>query len=131
MNFNLVICVLFQMFMFNRFLRQSTNIIFLRTNFILNCKNIRNVSTIKDLEPKEFRKKTEHFSFNSVDNNETDADIFGMLNNNVDTNDKLNYLPPEDDDVIQYDKDEQHKRLHISEYQKIIQNLIKQHKVKI
>lgn len=119
------------MIIFNRFLRQSTNITFLRTNFIQSCKNTRNVSTTKNLEPKEFRKRTEHFSFNSVHNNDANADIFGMLNNNVDTNDKLNCLPPEDDDIIQYDKDEQHKRLHISEYQKIIQNLIKQHKVKI
>lgn len=117
--------------MFNRFLLQSTSITFLRTNFNQNCKNTRNVSIIKDSQPKEFRKKSEHFPFNNVHNNDANADIFGLLNNNIETNDKLNCLPPEDDDVIQYDKDEQHKRLHISEYQKIIQNLIKQHKVKI
>jgi len=82
------------------------------------------VSTIKD-----FRKKTETFSFNTEQNNDADADVFGTLADGTEINNKLDLLPPEDDDKIEYDKDGQHKRLHITEYHKIIQELIKQHKV--
>lgn len=89
------------------------------------CRNIRCMSTIK--ESKNFRIKTEKLSFNKVQNN--DGDIFGTLASNVEINHKLDSLPPEPDDIIQYDKDEQYKRLHITEYHTIIQELIKQHKV--
>jgi len=82
------------------------------------------VSTVKD-----FRKKTETFSFNAEQNYDADSDVFGTLTDRTEINDKLDTLPPEDDDTIEYDKDEQHKRLHITEYHKIIQELIKQHKV--
>jgi len=85
------------------------------------------VSTVKDLQPKDFRKRTETFSFNAEQN--IDADTFGTLTENTEINYKLDRLPPEDDDKIEYDKDEQHKRLHITEYHTIIQELIKQHKV--
>lgn len=115
-----------------RFLRQSIYVKLLRhTNINVHCcRNVRCVSTtIKDLQPKDFRKKTEKFSFSVVQNTDVNADIFGTLNNNVETNLKLDSLPAEADDIIQYDKDEQHKRLHITEYHKIIQELIKQHKV--
>jgi len=87
--------------------------------------------TINDLQQKDFRKKTEKLSFSAIQNTDVDADIFGTLTHNVETNHKLDSLPPEADDIIQYDKDEQHKRLHITEYHKIIQELIKQHKVYI
>jgi len=82
------------------------------------------MSTIKD-----FRKRTETFSFNAEQNTDADADVFGTLTDNTEINYKLDRLPPEDDDKVEYDKDEQHKRLHITEYHKIIQELIKQHKV--
>lgn len=109
--------------MFNRFLRQLINIRPLISNYNEQCcRNLRYVSTIKD-----FRKRTETFSVNSEQN--IDADVFGTLSDNTEINDKLDLLPPEDDDKIEYDKDEQHKRLHITEYHKIIQELIKQHKV--
>lgn len=91
------------------------------------CKNVRNISTVKNLLSHDFRKKPENISLNAIQN--TDADIFGTLNDNVELNDKLDSLPPEPDDFIQYDKDGLHKRLHIKEYHKIIQELINQHKV--
>lgn len=120
------------MIVLNRILRQLNNFKSLRTNFDQQCyRNTRCVSSIKDLNPKEFRKKTEHSPFFAVQNNDDYADTFGTLANNVETNEKLNSLPPEDDDVIQYNKDEQSKRLHITEYHKMIQNLIKQQKVGI
>lgn len=113
------------MIVFNRFLRQLINIKPLRSNYNQQCcRNVRCVSTIKD-----FRKRTETFSFNAEQNTDADADVFGTLTNNTEINHKLDRLPPEDDDKIEYDKDEQHKRLHITEYHKIIQELIKQHKV--
>lgn len=118
---------LFQMIAFNRFLRLIININSVRSNFDQKCfRNLRCISTIKDLQSKDFRRKTENISFNAVQN---DADIFGTLTENVDINKKLDSLPPEVDDIIQYDKDEQHKRLHITEYHKMVQDLIKQHKV--
>jgi len=117
------------MIVFNRFKWQLISIKSLGTSFNQQCcKNTRYMSTTKDLQTKEFRKKTEHFSFNSDPNN--NADIFGTLTENTGTNQKLNSLPPEDDDVVRYDKGDKNKRLHISEYHKIIQELIKQHKVK-
>jgi len=118
------------MISYNRYVKHFINIISLRSNFNQkNYQNVRCFSTVKDLPFKDFRKKTEHFSFNTVKHNDDAADIFGTLTNNVEINDKLSSLPAEDDDIIQYDKDEQHKRLHISEYHKLIQELIKQHKV--
>lgn len=118
------------MIVFNRFMWQSVVIRSLGTNFNqqCNCINTRYVSTTKYIQPINFRKKTEHFAFNSEQDN--NADFFGTLMENVETNQKLNNLPPEEDDVIRYDKDDKNKRLHISEYHKIIQDLIKQHKVK-
>lgn len=111
----------------NRFLQQLI-IKSIRSNINnQHCINIRCLSTINDVQSKDFRKKTEKFSF--VRNSDADADIFGTLTNDVELNNKLDSLPPEDDDIIKYDKDEQHKRLHITEYHKIIQELIKQHKV--
>jgi hypothetical protein len=89
------------------------------------------MSTNHDFQSKEFRKKTENFTFNTEPNADADSDVFGTLIDNVETNDKLDILPLEADDKIQYDKDEQHKRLYITEYHKIIQELIKQHKVGI
>jgi len=116
------------MILFNRFLRQLINIKSARSNYNQQCyRNVRYVSTIKDLQSKDFRKKTETFTFNAEQI--IDADIFGTLNNSTEINQKLDSLPPEDDDKIEYDKDEQHKRLHITEYHKIIQELINQHKV--
>lgn len=104
-----------------------------RININLHCcRNGRCVSTtIKDLQPKDFRKKTEKFAFHAMQNTDANADIFGTLTNNIEVNHKLDSLPPEADDIIQYDKNEQQKRLHITEYHKLIQELIKQHKVYI
>lgn len=117
------------MIVFNRLKWQLVSIKSLGTNFNQQCcKNTRFVSKIKDLQPKEFRKKTEYFSFNSDQIN--NADTFGTLTENAGTNQKLNSLPPENDDVVRYDKDDNNKRLHVSEYHKIIQELIKQNKVK-
>ncbi|NP_001153853.1 pentatricopeptide repeat domain 1 [Acyrthosiphon pisum] len=114
-----------KMIVFNRFLRQLINIKPLRSNYNQQCcRNARCMSTIKD-----FRKRTETFSFNAEQNTDADADVFGTLTDNTEINHKLDRLPPEDDDKIEYDKDEQHKRLHITEYHKIIQELIKQHKI--
>lgn len=113
------------MIVFNRFLRQLINIKPLRSNYNQQCcSNVRCVSTIKD-----FRKRTETFSFNAEQNIDANADIFGTLTDSTEINDKLDRLPLEEDDKIEYDKDEQHKRLHITEYHKIIQELIKQHKI--
>jgi len=113
------------MIVLNRFLRQLINTKPLRLNYNQQCcRNVRCVSTVKD-----FRKKTETFLFNAEENNDADSDVFGTLTDRTEINDKLDTLPPEDDDKIEYDKDEQHKRLHITEYHKIIQELIKQHKV--
>lgn len=127
------------MILINRILRHlngtttlRNNIKPLRISYGQQCfKNARCVSTVEVLSSKEFRKKTEHFSFTSAQHNDTDSDSFGTLTNKVETNEKLNTLPPEDDDIIQFDKDELHKRLHITEYHKIIQDLIKQQKVSI
>lgn len=115
------------MITFNRIFRQLINIKSTKLNFNQQCGGIRCMSTVKDIRSENFRIKTEKLLFNNVQNN--DADIFGTLADNVEINYKLDNLPPEPDDVIQYDKDEQHKRLHITEYHNIIQELIKQHKV--
>lgn len=116
------------MIAFNRSSRFLIYIKSVRLNFDQKCsRHLRCISTIKVLQSNDFRKKTEEFSFNYVKN--ADADIFGTLTNNVEINKKLDSLPAEIDDIIQYDKDEQHKRLHITEYHKIIKDLIKQHKV--
>lgn len=118
------------MIVFNRFLRQLINIKSVSSNYNQQCcRNVRCVSTVKDLQSKEFRIRTEKLSFDAEQNTNADADIFGTLSNSIEINDKLDSLPPEDDDKIEYDKDEEHKRLHINEYHKIIQDLIKQHKV--
>lgn len=115
------------MISFNGVLRHFINFTVIKSNLNQPCyRNVRSVS-IRTSQSNNFRKKTENVSFNAVQN--IDADIFGTLNNNVEINEKLDSLPPEPDDIIQYDKDEQHKRLHVNEYQKIIQELIKQHKV--
>lgn len=116
------------MLLFNNFLRHLTYIKFTRSNFNqLCCKNIRCLSTIKSLQCNDFRNKTEQFSFHNVQN--VDPDTFGTLTNNVGINDKLDKLPPEADDKIEYDKDKFNKRLYITEYHQIIQDLVKQHKV--
>lgn len=118
------------MIAFNRPLRFLININSVRSNLDQKCcRHLRFISTTKVLQSNDFRKKTEEFSFNYVKN--VDADIFGTLSDNIEINKKLDSLPPEVDDVIQYDKDEHHKRLHITEYHKIIKDLIKQHKVLI
>lgn len=115
------------MIMSNTFLRQLViKSLKLNSNQQL-CMNIRYLSTINDVQPKDFRKKSEKILFEQI--SDFDADIFGTLTNNVELNNKLDNLPPEADDIIEYDKDEQHKRLHITEYHNIIQELIKQHKV--
>lgn len=115
------------MIAFNRSLRFLINIKSIRSNFDQKYyRHLRYISTIKGLQSNDFRKKTEKFPFNNVKN--ADADIFGTLTDNVEINKKLDSLPPEVDDIIQYDTDEQHKRLHITEYHKIIKDLIKQHK---
>lgn len=120
---------MFQIIMSNRFLQQLI-IKSIRSNInYQHCINIRSVSTMNNVQSKDLRKKTEKFSF--VQNNDADADIFGTLTNDVELNIKLDSLPPEVDDIVKYDKDEQHKRLHITEYHKIIRELIKQHKVLI
>lgn len=120
----------FQMIAFNRFLRQFLSINSIRLSYNQQWyRNVRCVSTNHNLQSKEFRKKTENFSFNTEPNADADSDVFGTLIDKVETNEKLDILPPEPDDKIQYDKDEQHKRLYITEYHKIIQELIKQHKV--
>lgn len=93
------------------------------------CRNIRCVSTTNNLQSNDFRKKTEKYSFDTAQNINADADIFGTLNDNVELNHKLDSLPSEPDDVIRYDKDENHKRLHTTEYHTIIQGLIKRNKV--
>lgn len=118
------------MFAFNRYFRHLIVIKSVTSNFNQQCcRNVRCMSTIKGLTSNEFRKKTEKYSFNTLDTTDADSDIFGKLTDNVEINQKLDSLPPEPDDIIQYDKDEQFKRLHITEYHKIIQELIKQHKV--
>lgn len=116
------------MITFNRISRQLINIKSAKLNFNQQCcRDMRCLSTVKDIHSKNFRIKTEKLLFNNVQNN--DADIFGTLVDNIEINHKLDNLPPELDDVIHYDKDDQYKRLHITEYHKIIQELIKQHKV--
>lgn len=118
------------MIAFNRSFRFLINIKSVRSNFDQKCcKHLRLISTSKVTQSNDFRKKTEEFSFNYVKN--VDADVFGTLSDNIEINKKLDSLPPEVDDIIQYDKDEQHKRLHITEYHKIIKDLIKQRKVLI
>lgn len=117
------------MFAFNRCLRHIVFIKSLRLNSNQQiCQSIQYISVNKRLQH-NFREKTEKFSFNTVQNTGADADTFGTLSNNVDINDKLDILPPEADDKIEYDKDEQNKRLYITEYHKIIKELIKKHKV--
>lgn len=118
------------MISFNRVLRHLINITSIRSNLNQRCcRNVRSLSTIKYQQSNDFRKKTEKLSFNTVQN--TGADIFGTLNDNVEINAKLDSLPPEPDDIVRFDNDKQHKRLHINEYHKIVQELIKQNKVYI
>lgn len=115
------------MISFNRVLRHLINITSIRSNLNQQCcRNVRSLSTIKYEQSNDFRKKTEKLLFKMQN---TEADIFGTLNDNVEINEKLDSLPPEPDDIIQYDNDKQHKRLHIKEYHKIVQELIKQNKV--
>lgn len=118
------------MIVLNRFSRHFIIIKSVKSNFNQQCcKNIRCISTVRGSPSNDFRKKTEKYSFNTLNNSDADSDIFGKLTDNIEINQKLDNLPPEPDDIIQYDKDEQFKRLHVTEYHKIIQELIKQHKV--
>lgn len=112
----------------NRSLRLLINIKKVKLNIDQKCcRHLRCISTSKALHFNDFRKKTEEFTFNDV--KKIDADIFGTLTDNVEINKKLDNLPSEVDDIIQYDNDKEHKRLHITEYHKIIKDLIKQNKV--
>ncbi|XP_050535202.1 pentatricopeptide repeat-containing protein 1, mitochondrial isoform X2 [Daktulosphaira vitifoliae] len=87
------------------------------------------LSKLKNLTTFSFRKKTESISFTDLQKNENDCDIFGTLSNKIEHNDKLDSLPPEPDDKIEYEKSEQKRRLYITEYHKIIQDFISQNKL--
>lgn len=89
------------------------------------------LSTSQNLTTFNFRKKTESITFSVLQKNENDSDIFGTLSDKVELNDQLDSLPNEPDDKIEYEKNEQKRRLHITEYHKMIQDLISQNKVYI
>ncbi|XP_050440368.1 pentatricopeptide repeat-containing protein 1, mitochondrial [Adelges cooleyi] len=118
------------MYAFDRTIRKLLNI----KSFQKNCthlynKNEKYMSTSRILQTKNFREKTESISFTALRESGTDSDIFGSLSNKVEVNEKLDELPSEPDDKIEYDKDDEKKRLYITEYHKIIQELISQHKI--